>query len=205
MEGPVLYFTVALISALIGTIPFGPINLTVVKTTVDNHAGRGTEMAVAASLVEIVQAIVAIFFGVIISRFLETSPLISLSIALLFIGLALVILVRKPRPSLPQTKNEKSFFVRGLVIATFNPQAVPFWIFALAAISQYFEFEYVGIHLFSFLAGVFTGKLITLYGFVLASVWLKSHLQQSCALVNRLLASVLFFIGASQLWNAVTG
>jgi hypothetical protein len=39
-----------------------------------------------------------------------------------------------------------------------NQQAVRFWIFALAAISQYFEFEYIDITLAAFLAGLFLGK-----------------------------------------------
>jgi predicted tellurium resistance membrane protein TerC len=84
-----------------------------------------------------------------------------------------------------------------------NPQAVPFWIFALAAISQYFEFEYMGITLAAFLAGVFLGKMTALYGFVLASTYLKTHLQESSTLINKVLASVLLFIGVTQIWNAL--
>ncbi|MCG8414973.1 MAG: LysE family transporter [Pseudomonadales bacterium] len=203
MDGPFLYFIVALIACLIGTIPFGPINLTVVKTTVDYNAARGTEVAVAASLIEIVQALIATCFGMIISNFLEANLLVKTAIGLVFIVLAVVIFTRKPKPKLQQDVEEKSFFMKGLVIAALNPQAVPFWIFALAAISQYFVFEYMGIHLVAFLAGVFVGKLIALYGFVVASAYLKTHLEQSSVLVNRILASVLLFIGVSQLWNAV--
>lgn len=203
MDGPFLYFIVALIACLMGTIPFGPINLTVVKTTVDYNAARGTEVAVAASLVEIVQALIATCFGMIISNFLEANLLVKVAIGLVFIVLAGVIFTRKPKPKLEKEVEEKSFFMKGLVIAALNPQAVPFWIFALAAISQYFVFEYMGIHLVAFLAGVFVGKLIALYGFVVASAYLKTHLEQSSVLVNRILASVLLFIGVSQLWNAV--
>ena len=50
MEGPPIYFVVGLIACFIGTIPFGPINLTVVKTTVDYNQARGTEVALAASI-----------------------------------------------------------------------------------------------------------------------------------------------------------
>ena len=204
MDGPLLYFIVGLIACLIGTIPFGPINLTVVKTTVDHSVARGTEVAVAASFIEIVQALIATCFGMIISNFLEANLLVRSAIALAFIILAGIIFTRKPKPQLQQeSAEEKSFFMKGLVIAALNPQAVPFWIFALAAISQYFVFEYVGVHLVAFLIGVFCGKLIALYGFVIASTYLKSHLEQSSVLVNRVLASVLLFIGVSQAWNAL--
>lgn len=206
MESALLYFIVALLACLLGTIPFGPINLTVVKTTVDYNAARGSEVALAASFIEILQALIAIWFGMVISSYLESNLLIRLVIALAFIVLALVIFRRKPKPSLSEdTNGEESFFVKGLLIAVLNPQAVPFWIFALAAISQYFMFEYEGIYLLAFLAGVFAGKLIALNGFVVASNFLKSHLQESSLWVNRILASVLLFIGLSQGWNALAG
>ena len=133
MDTPVLYFLVGLFACFLGTIPFGPINLTVVKTTVDHNAARGTEVALAASLVEMAEALVAIWFGMVISNYLETNLLLRLLIALAFIGLAGFIFTRKPKPKLEQpAQDQDSFFKKGLLIAALNPQAIPFWIFALA-------------------------------------------------------------------------
>lgn len=205
MANPLLYFGVGLLACFIGTIPFGPINLTVVKTTVDYDRRRGTEVALAASIVEIFEALVAISFGMVISAYLESNLIIKLVIAITFIGLAVFVFTRKSNPSLSENnENQQSFFNKGLLIAALNPQAIPFWIFALAAISQYFVFEYVGIYLASFLVGVFLGKLMALYGFVVASEYLKSHLQESSQWVNRLLAGILLFIGITQGWNATS-
>lgn len=205
MDSPLLYFLVAMAASFIGTIPFGPINLTVVKTTVDHNQLRGIEVAFAASFVEIFEALVAIWFGLVVSAFLESNLFFRLFIATAFIGLAVLLFLRKTDPSL-QEKNgvPQSFIKRGLLIAALNPQAMPFWIFALAAISQYFAFEYVGIYLAGFLLGVFAGKLLALYGFVIASGYLETHLQQSSQFVNKLLAGVLLLIGISQAWNAVS-
>jgi len=204
MDTPLLYFFVGFVACLLGTIPFGPINLTVVKTTVDHDARRGTEIAIAASLIEILEALIAIWFGMVISSFLESNLAIKLGIGLLFVILAVVVATRESKPAMvDKPPGQESFFKKGLLIAALNPQAVPFWIFALAAISQYFEFEYMGITLAAFLAGVFLGKMTALYGFVLASAYLKTHLQESSALVNKVLASVLLFIGVTQIWNAL--
>lgn len=205
MDNPILYLIVAAVACLIGTIPFGPINLTVVKTTVNYDAKRGTQIALAASIIEMFEALIAICFGMVISSFLETNALIKLGIAIVFIALAIFVFTRKTDPALDTKKEEEqSFFKKGLLIAALNPQAVPFWIFALAAISQYFEFDYSGVYLAAFLAGVFIGKIIALYGFVVASGYLKTRLQESSQLVNRLLAAILLFIGATQGWTAVT-
>lgn len=203
MSGPFTYLIVALIACLLGTIPFGPINLAVVKTTVDYNAKRGMEVAAAASLVEILQALIAIWFGMVISRFLETNLIVKVLIASVFILLAVFIFTRKPKPRLAEDQDQQqSFFKKGLLIAALNPQAVPFWIFALAAISQSFVFEYEGVNLWAFLLGVLLGKFIALYGFVIGSSFLKTRLEQSSLLVNRILAAVLLFIGLSQLYSA---
>lgn len=204
MESPLLYFLVGFIACFIGTIPFGPINLTVVKTTVDYNTQHGIEVALAASVVEVFEALVAIFFGMLISNFLESNAVVKLVIAVIFVSLAIFVFTRKTKPSLNEaTSNQRSFFKRGLVIAGLNPQAIPFWIFVLAAISQYFEFDYTGINLIVFIVGVFIGKLTALGGFVVASTYLKAHLLESSQWVNRVLAGILLFIGVTQGWNAV--
>jgi threonine/homoserine/homoserine lactone efflux protein len=204
VENPLLYLSVGFLACLLGTIPFGPINLSVVKITLDYDRRSGLEIAFAASLIEIFQALIAICFGIVISSFLDANVLVKFFLAFVFIALAVFIFTRKPKPTLSQSEERPlSFFRNGLIIAGLNPQAVPFWIFALATISQYFEFQYIGLTLASFLLGVFLGKLLALYGFVVASTYLKAHLQESSVLVNRLLAGILLFIGLSQGWNAV--
>lgn len=202
MDNAVLYFLVGLAVCFIGTIPFGPINLTVVKTTVDYDPRRGMEFALAASLVEIAEALIAISFGMLISSYLENNIVFKATVAIFFLALSVFVFTRKSKPSLSQQhSSQPSFFRRGLIIAALNPQAIPFWIVALAAIGQNLNFEYTGIYLAVFLFGVFIGKLLALYGFVIASSYLKTHLQQSSELVNKLLAIILLLIGLTQLWS----
>ena len=204
VTSPLFYALVGFLACFIGTIPFGPINLAVVKTTVDHDRGSGIQVAFAASIIEVVQALIAISFGMLISSFLDSNVVIKFALAFVFILLAAYIYTRKPQPgAAKESSRSSSFFVNGLLIAALNPQAVPFWIFALATISQYFSFQYDGIFLVGFLLGVFAGKLLALYGFVVASGYLKAHLSESSVLVNRLLAAILLFIGLSQGWNAV--
>ena len=207
MENPFIYLFIGFLACLLGTIPFGPINLVVVKTTLDYDRRSGIEVAFAASIIEMLQALIALCFGMLISAFLEANVFLKFFLAFTFIGLAIFIVTRKPEPG-PTLKKQQSrpvsFFRNGLIIAGLNPQAVPFWIFALATISQYFEFHSMGLTLAGFLLGVFIGKFVALYGFVVASTYLKTRLQESSTVVNRLLAGILLFIGLTQGWNAVS-
>ena len=207
MESPVLYFGVGLLACFLGSVPGGPINLVVVKTSVDRGSQAGLLMAMGASVVEIFQAIIAIFFGMLISEYLESNRYIKLGIAAAFIVLAAVMYLRRTNPQFQQdgpiVTRPAACFRRGLLAAALNPQAVPFWIFALAAISQYAEFVYAGAYLALFLVGVMVGKLAALYAYVLASGYIRQHLVSSCHAINKVLATVLLLIGISQLWNAL--
>jgi threonine/homoserine/homoserine lactone efflux protein len=204
MDIPLLYFVVGFIASMVGTIPFGPINLTVLKATIDHGPRRGVEIALAASLVEFGQVFLALWFGKLITTFLQQNAVVGLLFALLFIVLAIVVVKREAHPLLPDNADsQQSFFRRGLFIAVLNPQVIPAWIVTLAVIDQYVDFNYVGIYQLLFLIGVSGGKFAALYGFVMASDYLASHLQQSGRLVNRLLAVILLLIGLSQGYTAV--
>ena len=204
MESSFLYLFVGFLACLLGTIPFGPINLAVVKTTIDYDRHSGIGIAFAASIIESLQALIAICFGVLISSFLDENVFVKFFLAFIFMALAIFIFTRKPEPTLGKRKSRPvSFFRNGLIVSELDPQAIPFWVFALATISQYFEFQYIGLTLAGFLLRVCIGKLAALYGFGVASTYLKTRLQESSTLVNRLLSGILLFIGLSQGWNAV--
>lgn len=197
------YFLVALATAFIATLPFGPINLTIIKSTVDHHKAGAVQASLAASAVETGQAFLAIWFGVVISRFIVDHAEINLLVALVFVALSVYVWIHETHPSLQNNDDtEPSFIKRGLFIALINPQAIPFWIFAVTATTSYLGFDYTGGLLFAYLFGVYCGKLLALYGFILASDYLKTHLDESSRLVNRLLAVVLMIIGLSQLWRS---
>lgn len=204
MDALFLYFAVGFFASLVGTIPFGPINLTVLKATVDHGPGRGVQIALAASLVEFGQVFLALWFGKLITTFLEQNAVVGLLFAVLFVVLAAVVVTREAHPLLPDNADgEQSFFRRGLLISLLNPQVIPAWIITLTVIDQYVDFDYAGVYQLLFLLGVSGGKLAALYGFVIASDYLASHLQQSGRLVNRLLAAILLLIGLSQGYTAI--
>ncbi len=198
-DNPLWYLLVAAVTSFIATLPFGPINLTVIKSTVDHHTGGAIKVSLAAATVETGQALLAIWFGVVISRFISDHASLYFVVGAVFIALAIYVWVHETHPVLNGSdEGEPSFIKRGLLIALINPQAIPFWIFAVTLTSSYLGFDYTGGLLFAYLAGVWAGKVLALYGFVLASNYLKSHLDEGSRFVNHLLAVVLAIIGLLQ-------
>ena len=204
-DNPLWYFIVAAVTSFISTLPFGPINLTVIKSTVDHHKAGAVQVSIAAATVEIGQALLAIWFGVVISSFVSDHASVYLLAGVIFVALAIFVWVHETHPVLNTTaEGEPSFFKRGLFIALINPQAIPFWIFAVTLTSTYLGFHYTGTLLLAYLLGIWGGKVLALYGFIVASDYLKSHLDEGSRIVNRVLAVVLALIGLLQLWRALS-
>ena len=56
-------FFIAFAATFVGGIPFGAINLSVVNITINKSFGKAMQFALAASLIELIQVCLAIFFG----------------------------------------------------------------------------------------------------------------------------------------------
>ncbi|MEM9052313.1 MAG: LysE family transporter, partial [Bacteroidota bacterium] len=144
-------------------------------------------------------SLLAILFGALIQMFLNENSWIQVVVFSIFIGLGIYNLVRKTHPKLKErSKLKVSEFVKGFAVSLANPQAVPFWIFTLAFISQQVELDLMGVPLVWFLTGVFLGKLAALSLFGVLSFKLKDRLQKSCNLINKSFGAILLLIGLIQ-------
>ena len=127
MEPLITCFLIGVFASFLGTLPLGPINLAVIKTTADQHARAGLEFAIAASLIEILQAVLALWFGAFISSFWRANPAFEMLLASVFILLGAAFWQRRPAiPTEPDKASRGSPFVGGLLIALLNHQAVPY-------------------------------------------------------------------------------
>lgn len=197
-----LYFFIALLATFLGALPFGAINLSVVNITINKNFQKGFQFSLAASAVEILEAMVAILFGSIVQMFLEENSWIQILVFSIFIGLGLYNIFRVTRPKLgSRTKLKVSEFMKGFAVALANPQALPFWIFVLAFLAQEFALDLMGVNLIWFLTGVFVGKLLALALFGYMSTFLKSRLSESCTWINRTFGFILLAIGLFQAYQ----
>lgn len=192
-------FAIAFLATFVGTIPFGPINMSVISITLNKSFNKSLQFSIAASLVEILEAAVAISFGIYIQTFIQSHSWIQILIFSLFIGIGVFFIVRTTSPKLQgKSKVKTSEFVKGLLVSLGNPQALPFWIFILSIIAQNIDINFSGTHLLGFLIGVFLGKLGALMLFAYLSSFLKNKLSDSCTWINRVLGSILLLIGLIQ-------
>lgn len=195
----IITFGIALLATFLGTIPFGPINLAVVNITLKKGYPEGFRFSLGASLVEILEVVLAIAFGSVIQSLLSENLVLQIVIIIVFIVVGLYYLLSIQRPVLKsRIKIKVSPFVKGILVALANPQAIPFWVFLLTFISQIITLNLAGIGLLLFLVGVFLGKLAALLLFAYSSKFLRPKLELSCKIINKTLGVILMAIGIFQ-------
>lgn len=200
-----IYFFIGASICFISSLPFGPINLTVAKITIEKNRMRGLEVAAAAAFVEVLQVLIAVWFGLIISNFLENNVVFRVLVATMFVVIGVYIYHRKPARNLNVRADQRfgSELQTGLFVSAINLQAIPFWIIALTLINDVLGLVLQGWPLVLFILGVLMGKMSALTGFIIVSDYLKNHFFESDRWVNHFLGIVLIVIGLLQWANII--
>lgn len=207
---PMLVFLITWTASFTGTLPFGPINLSVVDTTIRQSFRAGLWFSVAAAIVEIGQSFIALQFNHSITGYLDGHPWAKLVAAIVFLGIGLAFLLRKDKEeNQKQQWAKKSNFVRGLFISLLNAQAIPFWIFVLAYLetSQSIQFStHQSMQIvMAFFLGVSTGKLAALLLFGLLGQLISQRSQLIQHWMNKAIGGILIGIGLFQGLQAAIG
>ena len=194
------HFCYGLIACFVGGLPLGLINMSVVNITIKKSPKSAYQFALGSSLVEILEASVAVVFGMVIEGYVRNNQYVQSFLFLAFVIVGLYFLMKKPRPiyyESSSTKKSNEFF-KGVVVALLNPQAIPFWLFALAFVAPYQIIDFAGTNLYFFLGGVFIGKLLALVLFTKFAQYIKTHVRQSSSIVDKTMGSIFIIIGLIQ-------
>lgn len=197
-----MVFVVAGLASFLGTLPFGPINLSVVDTTLNRSLRAALRFSMAAALVEIVQSWIAVRFSWTVGRLLTESPAVKLGAFLLFLSLGVFFFLKKNRDGATANIRHRGDFLKGLIISFLNPQAIPFWIAVLTYLDSY-EILHLDTHspfrlVVAFLLGVSVGKFAALALFGFLSQRIAHHSGLLARWINKIIGLILFGIALLQ-------
>ena len=80
-----LHLFLGLVAGILVTIPLGPVNLLVVNTMVSKNLRAAMVLASAASIMELLKPLLAIYFSWLITRHIESNMYIQLTVVLVFV------------------------------------------------------------------------------------------------------------------------
>jgi len=200
----ILHLMLGLVAGMLVTIPLGPVNLLVINTAVSKSLRPAMVLASAASIMELLKPILAIYFSWLIIRHIESNMYIQLTVVLAFVLIGLYFLLKK-NTSIEAGNNRREMpeFMKGVLISFLNIPALPFWIFLVAYCENTVGFDFSISTVGLFLTGVF----ITRYG----TLWLYARLSQCvyerssliALWLDRIIAFLFFVLALVQLFRVI--
>ena len=167
-------FVITFFAALVGVIPPGLVNMTVAKTCVERGKRSGIIVAFGASVVVLLQALIAIQLARYIfddrwmyNMLLRTGVVIFLLLGVYFFIKGRKRATTKKKIKLSQHGVIRSFF-KGAMISAFNILPIPYFCMVGAALNLKGTVEYDLATIWSFILAAASGTFVMLYIYALS-------------------------------------
>jgi threonine/homoserine/homoserine lactone efflux protein len=184
--------------SLMGSLPFGMINLNVLSAAVHRGRGPALQMALGAVLIEGVQLILILTgFSYLADNpgFERTLRGFALPV---FLGLALYYFLTRPKLETIGAPAASRPFLRGVGLSLINVLVYPFWLFWLAWLD--FPVERHGLWSF-FIGGAVLGAYVTMLLFILLGRLIQSRASEMTRHLNRIIAVIFLGLALLEGWR----
>ena len=190
----VLHLFLGLVAGILVSIPLGPVNLLVVNTRVSKNLRAAMVLASAASIMELLKPLLAIYFSWLIVRHIESNMYIQLTVVLAFVLIGLYFLLKKNTShEAENNRREMPEFIKGVLISFLNLPALPFWILGVAYIESTVGFDFSISTVSIFLAGVFLSRYGILWMYARLGQYISERSSVIILWMDRLIA-ILFLV-----------
>ena len=194
----ILMTGIIILLAVIGALPFGLVNLSVLETAY--HRGKQPALKVAhgASSIEVIYSISALLAGRIIAKAIDNSPVVKYIAVLvpLIIGLFFLFRNNQLKQNLP---HKKQGFLKGIILNLLSVQVLLYWVVAITWLKTSYLSELTPILNIPFVASVWIGKMGVLWLYAQYSQFIMSKSDFLAKNMNRIIGLVLIFSGLIQI------
>ena len=195
----ILHLFLGLVAGILVTIPLGPVNLLVVNTMVSKNLRAAMVLASAASIMELLKPLLAIYFSWLITRHIESNMYIQLTVILAFVLIGLYFMLKKNTShEAENNRREMPEFIKGVLISFLNIPALPFWIFIVAYCESTVGFDFSISTVGLFLAGVFSGRYGTLWMYARLSQYVSERSSVIELWLDRVIAALFLVLALIQ-------
>ncbi len=188
------YFLIGLIACVIAALPLGLVNLSVIDTVLNQNKKSGRAISFGAAIIEILFVSISLFFGSKVKDFFVENFYVSLFILVILISSAFYFYFRKQKLKIVNNSNSH-YFSKGLLLNAISLQVLSFW---LIAVLYFYTEKWIELNTYNiiiFIAGVFTGKLITLEFYIYLAIRAKDRLRFLPDYTNKFMSMI--FVGLS--------
>jgi len=184
-------------AAIVGALPFGLVNLTVLNVTFEKGNGAAIKIAHGAALVEVVFGITALFAGGMLASHIEGNIIVSyITAGVLIIG-GVFFVLKKQRIS-DQRETSFSGFLKGMLLNLVSIQVFLFWILAITFLSSRELLQYDLLSILFFVSGIWLGKMAVLWMYMNLSNRILSRSRIISKNINTIIGIVLIALAFVQ-------
>jgi threonine/homoserine/homoserine lactone efflux protein len=198
LESQVIYLIAGIILSIIGALPFGLVNLSVLQVAYNKGTREALKIAHGAAIVEVLYALTAIFAGSIFNEFIKQNTFVNY-LSVLAIGIGGLIFLLKKKNSKAPGMNRSSGFLQGIFLNILSLQVLLYWLIAISLLSAKQLIGYDLTTILLLVAGIWSGKMTVLWIYTLLSKRIIGRSSTLSKNINRIIGVVLFLIAAIQL------
>ena len=183
--------------SFIGSLPLGVINLTVSEVTIRKGLRAALALALGAALVELIQALVAVYFTDLFIHYPLAEQAIQYGSIPIFFGLGLYYFLAQPGPPKITDQSASLDFFKGMFISSINLLAIPYWLFYAGYLSS--EAWLTGhSEKFIFVTGVTLGTFALLGLYARLSFKIMQHMGWVEKWSNKVIGAIFILFGSFQ-------
>ncbi len=200
------FFFIGTLLAILGAIPLGASNLAVVSTTTNQSLSQGMKVAYGAGFGEVLLAFFALNYSMVFSDFFEMNQWVQITFMVLLFIIGLYFLTpKKLKIRVKSSSNRQASYSKfwvGFFLSFINPPVLLYWILAISLAKNHLVdiSEMSPMTLLSlFFAGVFLGKVITLFFYGKLSDRIRNQKKGDKTKMYRIIGISLIVISFAQM------
>lgn len=193
-----IFLLTGFLASGLGAIPASSSNVAVVTTTLDESYRKGFRITLGAGLGSVLLSFIALNYSRVFTDFFEENRWLQYTIVFLFFAIGVLVLLRQRfkvdfQNPLSETWQVGNFW-KGVLLALINPPALIFWVLLITLANTYlFSLSKFSpfLNLVLFFAGIFFGKVATLYVYGKMSDKLKERKHKKRPMVYNIIGTAL--------------
>ena len=195
------------ITAFIGIIPPGLINMTAAKVNLKEGKKNALWFVLGAVLVIFFQVYIAIFFARVIDRRPDLVTLlrevgfgIFATLTIYFLWLA-----KKPKDKTRKIKknSKTNRFFLGMFLSAINFFPIPYYVFVSVALASFKLFSFDTTSIFIFVTGAIFGSFTVFYFYIAFFNKIENKTDYILRNMNAIIGSITGLISTVTLWNII--
>jgi threonine/homoserine/homoserine lactone efflux protein len=193
------------ILSFIGSLPLGIINMTVAETTIKRGLKAGLMVAVGASIIELIQAFIALKFTWVFVENTTVQSVLDVIALVVFWGLGLyyffIAKAVNPDEKTELKDSKMTGFLKGMSVSSVNVLVFPYWIFYGTYLTSNGWMRMENEFLYIFVFGVMMGTFILLCLYAKLGQMITMRAERMTIYVNKFIGIIFIGFGLYQAWK----